>query len=83
MDCTEIAIKLKTRHTHVTTIDKSHFQGHKVDITKVDEVIPALKTLQKDTRVAGATHIMYAYHVGNESFSIQNWEDDGEWGGAQ
>ena len=26
---------------------------------------------------------MYAYRVGTERYSIHNWEDDGEWGGAR
>ncbi len=83
LDQTERAMELEAKHTHVITKDKSHFQGHVVDIKTVDDVIPALKSLQKDTRVSGATHVMYAYRVGNDRYSIQNWEDDGEWGGAR
>ncbi len=82
-DSTQVAMNLEARHTHIKTINKSHFQGHVVNIKNIDDVIPALKTLQRDQRVSGATHMMYAYRVGNDNFSIQNWEDDGEWGGAR
>ena len=81
--CSDEAILLKPKHAPVATISNSHFQGHAVDIRDVDDVIPALQALCMDTRVAGATHIMYAYRVGSSGSSMENWEDDGEWGGGR
>ena len=83
MDVTLTAAKLQPKHTAVVTREGSHFQGHIVHITSKDEVVPAIKALCADTRVAGASHVMYAYRVGTERYSIHNWEDDGEWGGAR
>lgn len=83
MDMTLTATKLKPKHTAVITREGSHFQGHVVHISSKDDVVPAIKALCADTRVAGATHVMYAYRVGTERYSIHNWEDDGEWGGAR
>lgn len=83
MDVTLTAAKLQPKHTAVVTREGSHFQGHIVHITSKDEVVPAIKALCADTRVAGASHVIYAYHVGTERYSIHNWEDDGEWGGAR
>ena len=82
-DGTDIAVQLEPKHTAIASQDGSHFQGHIIAITSKDEVLPGIKALCGDSRVAGATHIMYAYRVGNEAYSISNWEDDGEWGGAR
>jgi hypothetical protein len=83
MDVTEEALKLQVRHTAVTSRNNHHLQGHLVEINSVDDVMPALKALYSDVRISAASHIMYAYRVGNEGHSIHNWEDDGEWGGGK
>ena len=83
MDVSEVASKMKSRHTSVVSKDNSHFQAHSVDITSKDDVIPAITALSADPRVAGATHLMYAYRVGTENYFFHNWEDDGEWGGGR
>lgn len=80
MDTTESALKLRVKHTAVTTKDAGHFQAHLVDISSQDDVVPAIKALCADTRVAGASHVTYAYRVGTEQHCIHNWEDDGQWG---
>ena len=82
-DPAEAATKLKLRHTAVSTKDGSHYQGHSVSIASTDDVIPAVKALCSDVRVAGASHVLYAYRVGNDQQSFHNWEDDGEWGGGR
>ena len=49
----------------------------------MDDVVPAITALCKDTRVAGASHLMYAYRVGNKDLFISNFEDDGEFGAGK
>lgn len=83
MDVTEEAQKLQVKHTEVQSRNNNHFQGHTVEIKSAADVLPALKALCMDTRIAGATHMMYAYRVGNEQLAVHNWEDDGEWGGGK
>jgi hypothetical protein len=83
LDIADTAIKMDTRHTPTTAVEGNHFQGHSVPIKSVDDVIPAIKALYKDTRIAGASHVMYAYRVGKAEFSIANFEDDGEWGAGR
>lgn len=83
IDVTDEALKLQVKHTAVTTQQNNHFQAHTVDISSADQVIPAIKALCSDFRVAGAKHVTYAYRLGEQSYSISNWEDDGEWGAGK
>jgi len=83
IDTTEAAMELDVRRTEVVSTDNSQYQGHIVEISSIDDVVPAIKALCADTTVAGASHMMYAYRVGSERYSLQNWEDDGEWGSAR
>ena len=82
-DPIEAATKVKPKHTPVTSEEGSHFQGHSVDIATPDDVIPALKALAADTRVAGATHMIYAYRTGTDNHAVSNWHDDREWGAGR
>jgi hypothetical protein len=84
-DSSEIALSLQQdiKHAPATTVQKNTFQGHSVPISSVDDVIPALKALASDVTVAGSSHMIYAYRVGNASFSVHNWEDDGEFSGGR
>jgi len=83
IDTTEVAMGLRVKHTAVVNRDNSQFQGHTVKISSLDDVTPAIKALCADPTVAGASHLMYAYRVGNSRYSVQNWKDDGEWGSAR
>jgi hypothetical protein len=83
LDTTEVAMNLRVKHTSVVSSENSHYQGHTVKITSVDDVMPALKALCADTRVAGASNLMYAYRVGTEQYCVHNWDDDGAWGSAR
>lgn len=83
LDVTGKALELDVKHTEVITRNSNHFQGHSVAINSTDDVVPALKALCKESSIAGASHVMYAYRVGDNSRSIHNWEDDGEWGGGK
>ncbi len=73
MDTNDVAMKMKVKHIAMISKENNHFQAHTVQIASVDDVVPAIKAMCADSRVAGASHVMYAY----------NWEDDGEWGGAR
>ena len=83
LDVTGRSMDLKPKSTAVTTTERSHFQGHVVPIQHTDDIIPAIQSLCQDQRVAGSTHIMYAYRVGNDNYNISNWEDDGEFGAGR
>ena len=84
LNVTERAMSLSPKHASLITIEKNnHFQGHIVPIKSQDDVIPAIHALYKDPRVAGAAHVSYAYRVGQERYSISNYEDDGETGAGR
>ena len=83
LDVTGTSMSMKPKSTAVMTMDRSHFQGHIVPIKSSDEVIPAIQSLCKDQRVAGSTHIMYAYRIGDQRYNISNWDDDGEFGAGR
>jgi hypothetical protein len=80
LDVTSRSLKMKPKHTAVDSVQRNHFQGHIVPITCTDDVIPAVHALVGDRRVAGSSHIMYAYRIGDEERYISNYEDDGQWG---
>ena len=83
LDVSKRSLDLCTKHTPVSTSGNSHFQGHVVPIKSTDDIIPAIQALCRDQRVAGSTHIVYAYRIGNDRKSIWNYEDDGEWGAGK
>jgi hypothetical protein len=83
MDTAEEALKLKTKHTDVISKQNNHFQAHTVGIKSSDQVVPAVKALCADFRIAGASHVAYAYRLGREEYAITNWEDDGHWGAGK
>ena len=83
LDVTQRALELKPKHTAVTSVEKNHLQGHVVPIKSVDDVIPAIHCLCEDQRVAGSSHLIYAYRIGNENRYISNYDDDGLWGAGR
>jgi hypothetical protein len=83
LDVTEESLKLVVKSTAVTTKKNTHLQGHTVEITSMDDVVPALKALCSDTRISGASNVMYAYRIGSDRHSLHNWEDDGEFGAGK
>jgi hypothetical protein len=80
LDVTGQSLTMKTKHTDVDSAKSSHLQGHAVPIKSADDIIPAVQALCADRRVAGSSHIMYAYRIGNEERYLSNYEDDGQWG---
>ena len=85
LDITKRSLEISagTKHTGVVNHDRDHLQGHIIPIKSTDDVIPAIQSLCHDQRVAGATHIMYAYRIGNERCNTTNFEDDGQYGGGR
>ena len=83
MDVTKQAMSMKPKHTSVISVERNHYQGHLVPIKSKDDVIPALQSLCADPRVAGASHLTYAYKTGREDYYISNYEDDGEPGAGR
>jgi hypothetical protein len=83
LDVTKRSMELKPKHTGITSVDRSHFQGHIVPIQSSDDVIPAIQALCQDQRVAGSMHLMYAYRIGGENHYISNYDEDGEWGAGR
>ena len=80
----EAATKVKMRHAPPKTYNKSVFQGHICNINSQDDIAPSLFSLYTDTRVARATHNIYAYITTNEQGDIiEHCEDDGEWGSGR
>ena len=63
IDTTDRAVTLKVSRAPPITQDSSSFQGSKVPIATPDDVIPALHVIYADTRVARATHNVYAYRI--------------------
>ena len=62
----------------------SAFQGHKVQVTSQDDIIPALHRIYSDSRVARATHNIYAYRLkGVGGKVMEHFEDDQEWGAGR
>ena len=65
MDTAEKAIDMQkaTRHSPRQQHQGSTFQGHSVSITSQDDIVPAIHALYSDSRVARATHNIYAYSI--------------------
>ena len=83
LDTTSKSFGLKAKQTPVVTTNRRRFQGHIIPIGSTDDVMTAIQSLCQDQRVAGSTHIMYAYRIGNESYNLSNFENDGELGGGR
>ena len=76
-----VAREMKIARCPPKTYDGSSFQGHKVTIQSQDDIIPALHCIYSDTRVARATHNIYAYRIASGSGKVyEHYEDDGEFG---
>lgn len=82
VNTTEKAVTLQheIRHSPPQTHQGSSFQGHSLKITSQDDIIPALHAIYSDSRVARATHNIYAYRLKSSDRYIEHYEDDGEWG---
>ncbi|KAI6172994.1 RWD domain-containing protein [Aphelenchoides besseyi] len=57
---------------------KSVFQAHIVKVKTKEEAVAALGELQENTKIARATHNIYAYVVLKSNVVISDCEDDGE-----
>ena len=80
----DAALQMKATRCPPKMYNGSTFQGHKVSIRTQDDIIPALHTIWADTRVARATHTIYAYRLANPGGQgVEHYEDDGEWGAGR
>ncbi|KAI6204863.1 hypothetical protein M3Y94_00726200 [Aphelenchoides besseyi] len=57
---------------------KSVFQAHIVEVKTKEEAIAALSELKENTKIARATHNIYAYVVLKSNAVVSDCEDDGE-----
>ncbi|KAK6619281.1 hypothetical protein RUM44_003663 [Polyplax serrata] len=66
-------------HGEQITDRKSTFQGHAATVLSINDVRQVLNELQKNKKIAKATHNIYAYRIchGGNNF-IQDCDDDGE-----
>ena len=83
IDTSEAATNLKVKRAPPKTYNNSTFRGHNVALTDQDDIVPALHAIYADTRVARATHNIYAYRIQSDSGAIEHYEDDGEWGAGR
>lgn len=80
----ETALQLRKTTCPPKTYEGSTFQGHKVNLTGQDDVIPALHRIYADSRVARATHNIYAYRIQTAGGKVlEHFEDDSEWGSGR
>lgn len=77
---TKIATSMKVKRFPPKTYNKNSFQGQATDISCQDDIIPALHAIYSDSRVARATHNVYAYRIKVGNDFIEHYEDDGEHG---
>ena len=82
VNTTEKAITLQheIHRSPPQTHQASSFQGHSVKISTQDDIIPALHAIYSDSRVARASHNIYAYRLKSGGRYLEHYEDDGEWG---
>ena len=82
VNITERAVTLQPRihHSPPATLNGSSFQGHSLQITSQDEIIPALHAIYADASVARAKHNIYAYRLKSGNGYLEHYRDDGEWG---
>lgn len=83
VNVTATAMEMKPKHTTLSSVEGSHYQGHVVSVNSVDDIVPAIHALCQEPSVAGATNLTYAYRIGNETRSISNYHDDGNWGSGR
>jgi hypothetical protein len=81
VDTTERACQMQVARAPPTIVEGSSFQGSKVSVLKLDDVIPALHAIYADHRVARATHNIYRIHRGDHMLEYYN--DDGEHGAGR
>ncbi len=60
----------------------SSFQGHILKIDNQDLIQPSLMSLYKNSKIARATHNVYAYRIRHGGLLLENARDDGEYGAA-
>jgi hypothetical protein len=82
-DVIQIAADMKVKRAPPSSFQGSSFQGSSVKLSNTDHVVPALHAIYGDTRVARATHNIYAYRIVSGDRTIEHYEDDGEHGAGR
>ena len=84
-DTTGHAIALQDQLTHTPKIDHNGdvVQGHSMKVSNQEDIIPTLHTIYSDSRVARATHNIYAYRLKCGNRYVEHFEDDREWGAGR
>ena len=83
IDVTQKATEIKVGRTPPITHDGDSFQASGIRIQSRDDVLPGLHAIYADTRVARATHNIYAYRIVTPGSKIEHYEDDGEFGAGR
>ena len=83
MNVAERAMELKVKSAPPKTQQLSTFQGHAIPISGQDDIIPALRAVQADPRIARAEHNIYAYRFGGKDGVLEHYDDDREWGAGK
>ena len=83
INTTEIASGMKVKRSPPMSHNNSSYQGHTTKLTTQDDIMPALHATYKDTRVARATHITYAYRLQSGNQVTEHYEDDGDHGAGR
>lgn len=82
----EIETDIDIKHGEVFSDRKSHFQAHVAVVHNKSEVDQVLRILKSNTKIARATHNIYAYRYSQlkagKSFHVHDCEDDGEFGAS-
>ena len=79
VDAGDIISTTRFKNTPPRTTLGNHFQGHITEIAKSEDVAAKLQVLYMDTRIARATHNIYAYRISGDTGIVEHYEDDGEW----
>ena len=85
INTSDVALQLQdtAKHSPPKTYNNSSFQCHHVAVNTQDDIVPALHVLYADSRIARATHNIYAYRLQNGNSITEHYEDDGEWGAGR
>ena len=59
------------------------FQGSRASVSNREDLVPALHAIFRDTRVARASHNIYAYRLEADTGLVEYYDDDGDNGAGR
>ena len=83
LDTTHRATEIKVGRSPPIVHEGNSFQGSAIRIKSPDDIIPGLHAIYADSRVARATHNIYAYRLVTQESTVEHFEDDGEFGAGR